>query len=177
MEPFLLSKIFAIIGFVTGLIFLYLLRLYIKSLDKDCTCDSLNKNLHKYLNIYTIVFGVYSVIIAVLNYNFLINTPNKLKYFIYLSFVIVLVTLITNILILKYIYTINKECDCKEVKPTIRTVLVVWIILGFVLSSFVVLIPLILRIYSKATKYPEATVFNVIKKPVSRVLKSKRVKL
>jgi hypothetical protein len=94
---------------------------YINTVDTDCKCENVDNKLTQYFNMYVYIM----VFIQLMNiiYSF---TGYRSEIISIFSLVLYAFHLITYVLLLKYIYTLNTKCQCDTVDPTKRNFLQIY---------------------------------------------------
>jgi hypothetical protein len=115
-------KIAFVIVSILNVSLLALIYYYINNINAKCECSRIDKNMTTYFNtyIYIMLLLLCINIIYIMTGNFqqLLNSP--------LIFAIKAFSMVTYVLLLKYIYDIQTKCKCNHIEPNIRKFLYVW---------------------------------------------------
>jgi hypothetical protein len=117
-----MNKLEHILPSIINIIILYIIYFYINKISTKCQCTKLDANMTKYFNIYVYIMIPFNIlkIAYILTNNFIQAYASPFMFIIY-AFEIV-----TYILLLKYIHTLQYSCQCNTIQPNIRKFLYIF---------------------------------------------------
>jgi hypothetical protein len=174
-----MNRILQIISTSVGLVFLYLIHNYVNAIDKECECTEVDHTFTKYINSFVYVLTIFAILSLfcsetcakehILKLSSVGKTLLGSAYLIYL-----LVLLGSFIYLINYVYKIHNKCKCHQIKPTQRTVVMVYLWFVLILYVFILLAGLLVGgVFIKVKQDSKFINNNSVK---SNSVKSKSVK-